>query len=117
MATLMTTSSNITAPTQYLRVQNETYAYRRFGGGAPHPLVFLQHFRGRWTIGIRPLPTLSRPDEKSSCSTTRVSDAQPARFPRRFREWRRKHSLSWMRLDSNAWIYLGTPSGAWLRKK
>jgi pimeloyl-ACP methyl ester carboxylesterase len=46
MATLTAASSNTTAPTQYLRVQNETYAYRRFGGGAPHPLVFLQHFTG-----------------------------------------------------------------------
>ena len=27
-------------------MQNETYAYRRFGGGAAHPLVFLQHFTG-----------------------------------------------------------------------
>ena len=46
MSTLMTDSSNITAPTQLVRVQNETYAYRRFGGGAPVPLVLLQHFTG-----------------------------------------------------------------------
>ena len=46
MSTLMTDSSNITAPTQFVRVQNETYAYRRFGGGAPVPLVLLQHFTG-----------------------------------------------------------------------
>ena len=45
MSTLMI-ASNITAPTQFLRVKNETYAYRRFGGGAAHPLVFLQHFMG-----------------------------------------------------------------------
>jgi len=30
----------------FLQVQNETYGYRRFGGGSPHPLVFLQHFTG-----------------------------------------------------------------------
>jgi pimeloyl-ACP methyl ester carboxylesterase len=27
-------------------VKNETYAYRRFGGGSAHPLVCLQHFTG-----------------------------------------------------------------------
>jgi len=46
MSTLMALSSNITAPTQYLQVQNETYEYRRFGVGGPHPLVCLQHFTG-----------------------------------------------------------------------
>jgi pimeloyl-ACP methyl ester carboxylesterase len=42
----MAAPSNITAETQFLQVQHETYAYRRFGGGSPHPLVFLQHFTG-----------------------------------------------------------------------
>src|SRR5438105_2343973 len=42
----MTIPSNVTAATQFLRVKNETYAYRRFGGGAGYPLVFLQHFMG-----------------------------------------------------------------------
>lgn len=46
MSTLTIAPSNVTAPTQFLLVKNETYAYRRFGGGAPHPLVFLQHFTG-----------------------------------------------------------------------
>jgi pimeloyl-ACP methyl ester carboxylesterase len=41
-----TTNSNTTAPTQFLRVRNETYAYRRFGSGRGRPLVFLQHFVG-----------------------------------------------------------------------
>jgi pimeloyl-ACP methyl ester carboxylesterase len=36
----------ITAPTQFLETRLETYAYRRFGGGAGPPLVFLQHFTG-----------------------------------------------------------------------
>ena len=36
--------SNITAPTQFVETPLETYAYRRFGGGAP--LVCLQHFTG-----------------------------------------------------------------------
>lgn len=46
MSTLMIATSNVTAPTQFLQVKNETYAYRRFGGGAARPLVFLQHFMG-----------------------------------------------------------------------
>lgn len=40
------TVSNITAPTQFLQVKNERYAYRRFGKGSGHPLLFLQHFQG-----------------------------------------------------------------------
>jgi pimeloyl-ACP methyl ester carboxylesterase len=46
MSTLTIAFSNTTAPTQFVQVKNETYAYRRFGGGALHPLVFLQHFTG-----------------------------------------------------------------------
>jgi pimeloyl-ACP methyl ester carboxylesterase len=42
----MTTESNITAPTQFLTANNETYAYRRFGKGSGVPLLFLQHFTG-----------------------------------------------------------------------
>lgn len=42
----MTTESNVTAPTQFLQVNNETYAYRRFGNGSGVPLLFLQHFTG-----------------------------------------------------------------------
>ena len=39
-------TSNTTAPTQFLRGRNETYAYRRFGSGSARPLLFLQHFTG-----------------------------------------------------------------------
>jgi pimeloyl-ACP methyl ester carboxylesterase len=46
MSTLTPAPSNITAATQFLHLQNERYAYRRFGGGTSHPLVFLQHFTG-----------------------------------------------------------------------
>jgi len=46
MTTSLSIPSNITAPTRFLHVANETYAYRRFGGGGTHPLVFLQHFTG-----------------------------------------------------------------------
>jgi pimeloyl-ACP methyl ester carboxylesterase len=40
------TASNITAPTQFLQVKNERYAYRRFGKGSSRALLFLQHFMG-----------------------------------------------------------------------
>jgi pimeloyl-ACP methyl ester carboxylesterase len=39
-------ASNITAPTQFLRVNGEQYAYRRFGRGSGLPLLCLQHFTG-----------------------------------------------------------------------
>jgi len=39
-------ASNISAPTQFISVRGETYAYRRFGAGAGRPLLCLQHFTG-----------------------------------------------------------------------
>ena len=39
-------ASNITAPTQFIETDLETYAYRRFGRGDAPPLVCLQHFTG-----------------------------------------------------------------------
>ena len=42
----MTTGSTTTAPTEFLRVKDETYAYRRIGGGFKRPLLCLQHFMG-----------------------------------------------------------------------
>jgi pimeloyl-ACP methyl ester carboxylesterase len=41
-----TPASNVTAPTQFLSVKNERYAYRRFGNGSRPPLLCLQHFTG-----------------------------------------------------------------------
>ena len=35
-----------TVPTRFVQTSLETYAYRRFGGGAAPPLVCLQHFTG-----------------------------------------------------------------------
>jgi pimeloyl-ACP methyl ester carboxylesterase len=40
------TASNTTAPTQYVTVGDNTYAYRQFGSGPGIPLLFLQHFTG-----------------------------------------------------------------------
>jgi pimeloyl-ACP methyl ester carboxylesterase len=40
------TSSNVTAPTRFLEVGQQRYAYRRFGDGPGHPLILLQHFTG-----------------------------------------------------------------------
>jgi pimeloyl-ACP methyl ester carboxylesterase len=39
-------ASNVTAPTKFLDVGPQRYAYRRFGGGSKPPLLFLQHFTG-----------------------------------------------------------------------
>jgi pimeloyl-ACP methyl ester carboxylesterase len=39
-------ASNTTAPTQYVTVGDNTYAYRQFGSGPGVPLLFLQHFTG-----------------------------------------------------------------------
>ena len=41
-----TTASATTAPTEFLRVKDDTYAYRRIGGGFRRPLLCLQHFTG-----------------------------------------------------------------------
>jgi pimeloyl-ACP methyl ester carboxylesterase len=43
---IIAAASNTTAPTQFLRVRDETYAYRRIGGGLRRPLLCLQHFTG-----------------------------------------------------------------------
>jgi pimeloyl-ACP methyl ester carboxylesterase len=40
------TASNVTAPTQFLQIGEQRYAYRRFGSGSTHPLLLLQHFTG-----------------------------------------------------------------------
>ncbi len=40
------TSSNVTAPTLFVEVSGQRYAYRRFGTGSARPLLFLQHFTG-----------------------------------------------------------------------
>jgi pimeloyl-ACP methyl ester carboxylesterase len=40
------TSSNVTAVTKFLQMGEQRYAYRRFGDGSGHPLLFLQHFTG-----------------------------------------------------------------------
>lgn len=42
----MSSVSNTTASTQFLRAGGENYAYRRFGSGPGLPLLFLQHFTG-----------------------------------------------------------------------
>src|SRR5712671_6843678 len=39
-------ASNTTALTQLVKANDQTYAYRRFGGGPGLPLLLLQHFMG-----------------------------------------------------------------------
>jgi pimeloyl-ACP methyl ester carboxylesterase len=41
-----TAASATTAPTELLRTKDQTYAYRRIGGGFRRPLLCLQHFTG-----------------------------------------------------------------------
>jgi hypothetical protein len=41
------TASGTTAPTELLRVNGQSYAYRRFGKGPGLPLLFLQHGSSR----------------------------------------------------------------------
>jgi pimeloyl-ACP methyl ester carboxylesterase len=43
---MATKASNITAPTQFISIKGEQYAYRRFGEGPGLPLLCLQHFTG-----------------------------------------------------------------------
>ena len=43
---ITTTASATTAPTEFLSVKEDTYAYRRIGGGFRRPLLCLQHFTG-----------------------------------------------------------------------
>jgi pimeloyl-ACP methyl ester carboxylesterase len=38
--------SNIAAPTQFVEVSGQRYAFRRFGAGSGKPLLCLQHFTG-----------------------------------------------------------------------
>lgn len=48
-------ASNVTAPTQFRQVGDETYAYRRFGNASARPLLFLQHFMGtldNWDFAV-----------------------------------------------------------------
>ena len=40
------TASNMSAITQFVEANGQTYAYRRFGAGSPRPLLCLQHFTG-----------------------------------------------------------------------
>ena len=39
-------ASSTIAPTEFLQVNGQSYAYRRFGNGPGLPLLFLQHFTG-----------------------------------------------------------------------
>src|SRR5882672_7055140 len=55
------TASSTTAPTEFLQVDGQSYAYRRFGNGPGLPLLFLQHFTGtldNWDLAVTdPLAT------------------------------------------------------------
>src|SRR6476660_9114346 len=97
----MSTSSNTTAPTQFLHAGDQTYAYRRFGSGPGLPLLFLQHFTGtldNWDPAVTdPLASV----ERSSCSRARVSGGPQARCLTRSPAWRSMRLLSWTGLGSH----------------
>lgn len=75
----MTVDSNISAPTKLVQVGNERYAYRRFGNGSGVPLLFLQHFTGHSTIGIRPSGICLQPAEKLFSLKAPAWEGLPAR--------------------------------------
>ena len=56
-------ASNTSAPTQFVTVGANTYAYRRFGSGPAIPLLFLQHFTGTldgWDPNVTDVLALGR---------------------------------------------------------
>ena len=56
-------ASNTSAPTQFVTVGANTYAYRRFGSGPAIPLLFLQHFTGTldgWDPNVTDVLALDR---------------------------------------------------------
>ena len=56
--------SNTTAPTQFVKAGENTYAYRRFGSGPGAPLLFLQHFTGtldNWDPAVTDPLAMGRP--------------------------------------------------------
>jgi hypothetical protein len=56
-------SSNLSAPTQFVAAGAEKYAYRRFGSGSGLPLLCLQHFTGtldNWDTAVTDPPAEDR---------------------------------------------------------
>jgi len=99
-------SSNVTAPTQFLQVKGERYAYRRFGRGSRPPLLFLgagnggRHGDARIGFPRRPAPgyvrrprILARRDGGAADGARPPLDP-PEDDPRRYRSarWRRHHA-------------------------
>jgi pimeloyl-ACP methyl ester carboxylesterase len=117
MSTLIVAHSNITAPTQFLKVKSVTYAYRRLGGGSGAPLVCLQHFTGNldnWDPAVADALADGREvilfdNAGVGRSTGEVPETVGGMAA---------HALAFMdALGSNAWICLGSPSVGWSRKK
>jgi pimeloyl-ACP methyl ester carboxylesterase len=82
------TASNTTAPTQYVTVGDNTYAYRQFGSGPGAPLLFLQHFTGtldNWDPAVTDRLALGR---SVICSRAPASGALAERCQRPLPAWR-----------------------------
>ena len=61
------TDTHLTAPTRFIEVDGDRFAYRRWGKPSGVPLFFVPHFRGgldHWD----PLLTDGWPPAKFSCS-------------------------------------------------
>jgi pimeloyl-ACP methyl ester carboxylesterase len=111
------TASNTTAPTQLLRGRNETYAYRRFGGGPARPLLLLQHFTGtldNWDPAVTdPLATGREVILFDSAGVGRSIGIVPNTIGGR----RRMRSISWTAWGWTAVTSSDSRSAEWSRSR
>jgi hypothetical protein len=110
-------ASNTTAPTQFLKVSNETYAYRRFGAGPGLLLLFLQHFTGtldNWDPAVT--DPLASGREVILFESAHLGRPQ-ARCLTRLPAWQSTHWHSWTVLVSNPAMFLASRWAAWLHNR
>ncbi len=108
-----TTASNTTAPTQLLKVNDHSYAYRRFGGGPGLPLLFLQHFTGtldNWDPAVT--DPLAAGREVILFDNAGLGAAPAGRSLRRARPWRAiprpSRCVSWIREVTTSLVLVGS---------
>ena len=73
----MSTHTHVTAPTQYIQVNGNKLAYRRYGSGSGLPMVFLQHFTGtmdNWDPAV--MDALAKDREVIIFNTTGISSSE-----------------------------------------
>jgi len=104
----MKVDSNISAPTKFVQIGNERYAYRRFGSGSGLPLLFLQHFTGtldNWDPAVTDPLAAGR---EVILSITQVSGDRQARCHKRSPAWLGTRWHSPMRWVSPKSTFLGS---------